>query len=87
MNSLRILLAGSALMGLAACATQASQPQTKSILDVLNEAQAAPASSDQKPVCGGNEVTYCQIDLGAKHCACRDSGDMNRWLGQMYGSR
>lgn len=87
MNSLRFLLAGSALMGLIACATHAPQPQTQSIFDVLDEAKAAPASAQQKVVCGGNEVTYCEVDLGEKHCACKDPGDMNRWLEKIYGSR
>ena len=87
MNSLRILLAGSALMGLIACATHAPQPQGKSILEVLDEAKAAPASAQQKVACGGHEVTYCEVDLGEKHCACKDQGDVNRFLGQIYGSR
>jgi hypothetical protein len=82
-----MLMAGAVLLSLAACASQAPQPQTQSILEVLDQANSAPASSQQKPTCGGNEVTYCEVDLGAKHCACKDSGDVNRWLGRMYGSR
>jgi hypothetical protein len=81
-----MLVAGSVLVSLAACATQPPQPQTKSILEVLDDAAAAPAPQ-QKLVCGGNEVTYCEIDLGTRHCACKDQGDVSRWLGKMYGSR
>lgn len=86
MNSLRILIAGSVLASLAACAAQAPQSNTKSILEVLDEAAAAPAPQ-QNLECGGNEVTYCEIDVGARHCACKDQGDVSRWLGKMSGVR
>jgi len=81
-----MLVAVSILASLTACATQAPQPQTKSILDVLDDAASAP-SAQQKLVCSGNEVNYCEIDLGARHCACKDQGDVSRWLQQMYGTR
>jgi hypothetical protein len=86
MNSLRMLITACVLVSLTACATQAPQPKTQSILEVLDEAASAPAPQ-QKLACGGNEVTYCELDMGARRCTCKDQGDVSRWLGKIYGTR
>ena len=87
MNALRLLVAASVLMCLAGCATQGPRPESQSILEVLDEAASAPVSSSQPPRCAGNEVTYCEIDVGARHCGCRDQAEVSRALASMYGSR
>ena len=85
MNSLRMLVAGSVLISLAACAAQSPRPETQSILDVLDEEASAPMASQK--VCAGNQVTYCEINLGARHCACKDQGEVSLWLGRLNGVR
>jgi len=83
MNALRLMVAGSILLSLAACADRVAKPQDESILEVIDRADAAPPPQ-AKLTCNGNEVTYCELDNGTRHCSCQDSAEVNRWLGRLY---
>ena len=84
MNALRLMLACSVLMGLAACATPVTPPGDESILDVIDREESAPAAHAQ-PVCAGDTVKYCELDMGVRRCTCTNPAEVARWLETVKG--
>jgi hypothetical protein len=85
MKALRSMIAGSVLMSLAACATPVMPPGDASILEVIDRVESSPAPQAH-PACAGNTVTYCELDMGVRHCACRNPAEVTRWLERVNGA-